>query len=256
VGGALRILALDHENTLRRRIREAHPELGEPGDDDLVALKLAVLDALRDEVSGVLLDPRSFAAARDRIDPETVLVKLTAEWTPERLGAAGARTVKLMAHDDRDAPEAVLAAQREAAREIGERCARSGVAFALEAVTHRRPDTVLALAREFARPEYRADLLKLDFPGDAETCRAVHEACDGIPWTIRSAGMTTDEFVDCVRVASEAGAAGYICGQGIWADAIDAFPDAAAMSEVLRTAGVANARRINDALTAQSSASS
>jgi tagatose-1,6-bisphosphate aldolase len=244
----LRILALDHENTLRRRIREAHPDLADPSDEDLVALKLAVLDALRDEVSGVLLDPATFAAARDTIEPDRVIVKLTGEWTPERLAAAGARTVKLMAHDRPDAPEDVLAAQRRAALEIGERCARSGVALALEAVTHRRPETVLALVREFARPEYRADLLKIDFPGDPETCRAVHEACDGIPWTIRSAGMTTDEFVDCVRVAVDAGAAGYVCGQGIWADALAAFPDPYATSEVLRTAGVANARRINDAV--------
>lgn len=252
----LRILALDHENTLRRRLREAHPELGEPSDDDLVALKLAVLDALRDEVSGVLLDPRTFLAARDRVDPAGVIVKLTGEWGPERLAAEGVGTAKLMVHDRADAPEEVLAAQREAAREIGARCAGSGIAFALEAVTHRRPETVLALAREFARPEYRADLLKLDHPGDPQACRDVHDACDGVPWTIRSAGSTTGEFVEYVRVATEAGAVGYICGQGIWADAIAAFPDAGAMAEVLRTTGVANARRINAAGFSQSSASS
>jgi tagatose 1,6-diphosphate aldolase len=251
----LRILALDHENTLRRRLKEAHPELGEPSDDDLVALKLAVLDALRDEVSGVLLDPRTFMAARDRVDPGSVLVKLTGEWGPERLAAEGVGTAKLMVHDRPDAPEDVLAAQREVARAIGARCADNGIAFALEAVTRRRPETVLALVREFARPEYRADLLKIDHPGDLEACRDVHEACDGIPWTIRSAGSTTDEFVEYVRVASEAGAAGYICGQGIWADAIAAFPDVDAMREVLRTTGVANARRINAAGLSQSASS-
>ena len=53
------------------------------------------------------------------------------------------------------------------------------------------------------------------------------EACADTPWVLLGAGVGQATFVDQVRLAGTAGAAGFLAGRGIWGPALVADPDEA-----------------------------
>jgi tagatose 1,6-diphosphate aldolase/sulfofructosephosphate aldolase len=67
--------------------------------------------------------------------------------------------------------------------------------------------------------ELGPDLLKLEWPGDADGCREVSKVCGGVPWALLSAGVAYEEFVERVLTAMDAGASGYIAGRAFWGEA-------------------------------------
>jgi len=113
------------------------------------------------------------------------------------------------------------------------------------------------------------DVLKLEFPADLkrtkefcggafgqehkpvyqlsdvrEFCRQLDEAAR-MPWVILSAGVSIDEFLVQVELATEAGASGFLCGRAIWKDTVPFYPDLARMEEWLRLEGAYNFMRAN-----------
>jgi tagatose-1,6-bisphosphate aldolase len=64
------------------------------------------------------------------------------------------------------------------------------------------------------------DLLKLEWPGSAEGCRRITMSIGSVPWTVLSAGVGIDEFVERVEIALDAGAVGFIAGRAIWGEAV------------------------------------
>ncbi len=58
-------------------------------------------------------------------------------------------------------------------------------------------------------------------------CRELAEACAGTPWVLLGAGAAGDVFVEQVRLAGTAGAAGFLAGRGIWGAALTRDPDRA-----------------------------
>ncbi|MBN8993869.1 MAG: tagatose-bisphosphate aldolase [Rhizobiales bacterium] len=65
-----------------------------------------------------------------------------------------------------------------------------------------------------------AKLLKVPFPGTAESCGRIHAMAAGVPWTILSAGVDHSTFLGQVKTAVAAGAAGVIAGRALWKDCI------------------------------------
>jgi len=75
-----------------------------------------------------------------------------------------------------------------------------------------------------------ADLLKLPFPvldmrattesAALDACGALRSACADTPWVLLGGGVDTDTFVEQIRLAGTAGAAGFLAGRGIWGAAI------------------------------------
>jgi tagatose 1,6-diphosphate aldolase len=107
--------------------------------------------------------------------------------------------------------------------------------------------------REFARPEYGVDLLKLESPLPANdlptrdgsvAARAAQKEFDaigeicrshGIPWVLLSGGAAHDKFERVLEYAYAAGAGGFLAGRTIWLDAVRTnFPDLAAVSQALK----------------------
>ena len=66
-----------------------------------------------------------------------------------------------------------------------------------------------------------ADLLKLEWPGDADGCAQLTKVCGNVPWALLSAGVAYQQFVDRVLVAMDAGAPGYIAGRAFWGEAVE-----------------------------------
>ena len=164
--------------------------------------------------------------------------------------------------------------QRKFVREIGEQCARNDIPYVLELLVYpflgsanhtadyvelpsKLPALVIDSVREFAKPEYGVDLLKLESPlaanglpprdGSAAAKAAqsefdaIGEICrqHDIPWVLLSGGAARDKFERVLEYAYAAGAGGFLAGRTIWLDAVRThFPDLTAVSAALNKESV------------------
>ncbi len=63
-------------------------------------------------------------------------------------------------------------------------------------------------------------VLKLPFPGTAESCRAITDMAGDVPWAVLSAGVDHETFLGQVKIAMQNGASGVIAGRSLWKDCI------------------------------------
>jgi tagatose 1,6-diphosphate aldolase len=135
------------------------------------------------------------------------------------------------------------------------------------------PGLVIDSVREFAKPEYCVDLLKLESPlaanslpardGSAEAKAAQNEfdaigdICRqrNIPWVLLSGGAAPEKFELVLDYSYAAGASGFLAGRTIWLDAVlKNFPDRAAVSASLRKDGLNVLERLSELTTAKGTA--
>ena len=76
-----------------------------------------------------------------------------------------------------------------------------------------------------------AKVLKLPYPGTAQSCAAITAMCGPVPWSVLSAGVDHDTFLGQVEIAMANGAAGVIAGRALWKDCV--FLDRARQRETL-----------------------
>lgn len=201
-----------------------------------------------------------------------------ADWTVDKIRALGGDAVKLLAWYHPRASAAVREHQQALVQQVGEDCARCELPFVLELLLYpleaddaaayredsaKRADEVLQSVETFASPRYQVDLFKLESPVPAaqvpalqvpggEACQrhfaALHRACGDRPWVMLSAGATSGDFERVVAHAAHAGAAGFLAGRALWADALAAWPDRAAVAAQLASVGRARLQRLKDLL--------
>jgi tagatose 1,6-diphosphate aldolase len=187
-----------------------------------------------------------------------------ADWSVEKIRALGGDAVKLLAWYHPRASAAVREHQQAFVQQVGEDCARLDIAFVLELLLYpldtddagayredaaKRADEVLQSVEVFAHPRYRVDLFKLESPLPAtavpgpgspgyDVCAtafaALHRACDERPWVMLSAGAAAADFERVVGHAARAGAAGFLAGRALWADALESWPDTASVRVLLQ----------------------
>jgi tagatose 1,6-diphosphate aldolase len=217
--------------------------------------------------------------------------KLIDGWSAEKIKRAGANAVKLLMYYRPDASQATCKHQQNIIIQVGEECEKYDLPFVLELVAYpmledelegkrpttdtpafakRKPDIVIRTVEEFSKSQYKADILKVEFPADLkytreyckkafddksreqlydlsavkDFCRKENEAAS-MPWVILSAGVGIDEFVEDVKLATEAGASGFLGGRAIWQDCTRFYPDVEAMEQWLATSGANNFKRLH-----------
>jgi len=215
------------------------------------------------------------------------MLALMPEWSVRRLRDAGAQAVKILLswapgdHPGNDEKRVLI-------ERIGAECDALALPFFLEPVTYdpagldplspawaaRKPALVAATLREFSQPQYRVDVLKVEFPVVArfvqgsETFRGesvysmdqaleafrAADAASSAPYIFLSAGVSAAEFNASLRLAAAAGArfSGVLCGRANWQDGVAAYARIGlpALSAWLSTHGVSNLRAVNDSLRA------
>lgn len=305
-GGRFLMLAIDQRVSLQILLGRASGRKPEAiSAADLTDVKARVTGALAPYASAVLTDPVYGWPATLREIPGSAALLLALEdaspehagpggrerrshpipnWSVEKTAAAGAGAVKLLLPYRPDASAETNAHQNAFARQVGEECARHEIPFLLELLGYplegeetdtpdearRKPRIVLESAREFSKPEYQVDLLKLEFPAElkwcreysrgafdgkerdpvydreqvAAFCRDVNAVC-GTPWVLLSAGVSMPEFLAGLELAVAAGASGFLCGRALWQDAIAHYPDTEAISEALEEESAINFLRAN-----------
>jgi tagatose 1,6-diphosphate aldolase len=241
LGGADGIVvgaAVDHRDSLRTAF--AAKGLPEPDDAQLTDLKVRVARALAPAATVVLLDAEYGAAqalAAGALPGTTALaVPLEAQgyddasprttflpgWSAAQAARLGATACKLLLpYRPGDAEQA--AAQDEVVRTAVAACRDAGVALVLEPIVP-APGDVVAGARRLAALE--PDVLKVQYPGSAEACRELDEACGpSIPWVLLGGGADAAALEQRIVDACSAGASGFIVGRTLWEDALTADPD-------------------------------
>jgi tagatose 1,6-diphosphate aldolase len=204
--------------------------------------------------------------------PEGRFSNEIADWSVDHIKQYGADGVKVLAWYRPDASQAVNDHQERFIRKIGDDCRRNDICFLLEFLVyplggdvgyaedpHKYPEMVIDSVKRFAGPEYGVDIFKLESPlpakalpdpngPDAKRAQVLFDqlgrACNR-PWVMLSAGASAADFSNVLTYAYRAGANGYLAGRAIWWEAMQAFPDTAAISRALQADSVPYMRSIN-----------
>jgi tagatose 1,6-diphosphate aldolase len=299
--GIVSAMAIDQRGSLKKMLGAA---LGrEASDSDAQIFKEKVVEILSPYASGVLLDPEyGLGAIEKKSEKAGVLLAyeksgydvttpgrmpdLLPDWSVSKLLEAGADAVKLLVYyDPEDAPE-VNSRKHDFIRKVGEECAINEAPFFLEIVCYcerygdekglefakHKPRLVGMYMREFSKPEYCVDVLKVEFPINIQYLQGSSVARDGefaylraeaiefvrsaaamtdLPFIYLSAGVSIDAFVETLALAREAGVNynGVLCGRATWQNGVAAYGRGVeALQQWLEDEGVRNITRVNEEL--------
>jgi tagatose 1,6-diphosphate aldolase len=291
--GYFRMVALDQRPPMFEAIAQAKKiAKDQVAYADVTSAKRLLVEALAPHCSSMLFDPNfAVPAAIDLLPARCGLIMTLEEhrveetaggrksrvidnWSVGKIRAMGGDAVKVLAWYRPDASADVLAHQQRFVRDIGEQCERNDIPYVLELLVYpflgsanhtadyvespgKLPALVIDSVREFAKPEYGVDLMKLESPLAANSLPArdgsaaakaaqgefdaIGEICaeQGIPWVLLSGGAAHDKFERVLEYAYAAGAGGFLAGRTIWLEAVRThFPDLAGVSKALQKQSV------------------
>lgn len=211
---------------------------------------------------------------------------LLPEWSAKRLREVGADAVKFMLYYDVDEAAEINERKQAFVERIGSECLAEDIPFFLELMSYDakiedtksasyalvKPHKVNEMVREFSKPRYNVDVLKVEVPVNMEFVEGYngnngvaytkeeaqkffkeqHEAANGVPYIFLSAGVSAKLFQDTLEFAHEAGSKfnGVLCGRATWRHSIEPFategPEVAA--EWCQTQGKKNIEDLNKVL--------
>jgi tagatose 1,6-diphosphate aldolase len=252
--GTIRVLAIDHRDSMRQFLNPANPALVDPLT--ITQLKMDIVRSLITYASGVMLEPEfsipqvldaglvpagigviaALEAQGYLSDPSHAITKVLDDWSPSMARASGASMVKLLL-PYRPGSELATAQEGVARRVLAESHA-AGIGLVLEPMLWGSPDPtehaalVVESVKRFA--PMQPAVLKLPFPGEItansqdsfEVCAQITDICGGygVPWALLSGGGTFERFATQLQVARDAGCTGFMVGRALWGEAAIAAP--------------------------------
>ncbi len=301
--GIIAALAIDQRNALRSLFSRAMGvEAADVPPESLTRFKEAVSTILTPHASAILLDPEyGLPAAAERAKGAGLLLayeqsgydkdvpgrlpRLLDGWSVKRLIEAGAQAVKLLLYYSSRSPAGINGMKHSFVEKVGEECGESDVPFFLELVTYAenldekgiefariKPEVVAAGMREFSKPQYRVDVLKVGMPVNLSFVEGSPSAgeeilhtrqqakqhfrlaaeCASVPFIYLSEGVSNATFQFGLQLAAEAGAkfSGVLCGRATWKDGVEIYvkqgPEA--LKDWLEHEGVRNIENVNKCL--------
>jgi tagatose 1,6-diphosphate aldolase len=281
--GVIAATAIDQRARLRAMLAQAKgcpPE--QIPHQQLAEFKAAIARVLSPYASAMLLDTEwGLEGARQRASAcgllltyesdtfhltGTRLPSLIPHLSVRRLVELGASGIKILVLYTPDEDPQVNGVKQAFVERIGAECDANDVPLFAEFVAYNvTPETrariVTETMREFSKPKYRVDVLKVEFPFHAshsraeaaECCRRAADVAEK-PFIYLSAGVSHARFIESLETAAESGArfSGVLCGRAMWQDGIPLFVEhgSAALEDWLSKQGVENIKRVNQALTA------
>jgi tagatose 1,6-diphosphate aldolase len=298
--GHFRMVALDQRPPIFDVIAQARGvSRDEVRFEEVTAVKRLLVEALAPHCSSMLFDPNfAVPAAIDRLPARCGLIvtleehrveetkggrrsRAITDWSVEKIRTIGGDAVKVLAWYRPDAEAEVCAHQKRFVREIGDQCRRYDIPYVLELLVfpfletlghtpdyvespNKLPELVIDSVREFAKPEYGVDLMKLESPLAANTLpahdatiesKAAQKEFDAIgeicreatlPWVLLSGGAAPETFERVLQYAYAAGATGFLAGRTIWLDAMRShYPDLAGVASALRVRSIGVLQNLN-----------
>ncbi|MBA4543780.1 MULTISPECIES: tagatose 1,6-diphosphate aldolase [Thermoactinomyces] len=300
--GIITATAMDQRGSLKKAL--AQYSQNEVTEKQLIAFKTLVSEILSPHASSILLDPEyGWPAAKQRADnaglimayeqtgysaeDENRMPDLLPEWSVLRLKQRGAQAVKLLVYYDPDDREEINTVKQALIERVGLECKALNLPFFLEPLCYSRhipdskgiefakvrPHNVRKMMKEFSRPAYHIDVLKVEVPvnvhyvkglkaneghpvaytlEEAKTLMQEAAAAAEVPFIFLSGGVTDEVFIETLEFAGEAQIpfSGVLCGRASWQDGIPVYArhGEAALREWLLNVGVKRVQKLNDVL--------
>ncbi|MBS4174193.1 tagatose-bisphosphate aldolase [Bacillus sp. FJAT-49736] len=297
--GIIGALAIDQRGSLKKMIASASSK--DIGDNGIIDFKKLVSSELTKYASSILLDPEYGLPAAEVRDENAGLLlayektgydatvpgrlpDLLDVWSAKRLKEAGADAVKFLLYYDIDEDEAINNVKHAFVERLGSECVAEDIPFFLELVSYDannddvksveyakvKPHKVNDMMKEFSKPRYHVDVLKVEVPvnmnfveGYAEGefvytaeqakqyFKEQSEATD-LPYIYLSAGVSAELFRETLEFAAAAGAEfnGVLCGRATWKNGVQPFAEQGekAGRQWLQSEGKQNITELNEVL--------
>jgi tagatose 1,6-diphosphate aldolase len=303
--GVIAAAAMDQRGSLRKAIGKAGGK--EPKDitqQQMEEFKVSVSKALTPHATAILLDPEfglPALKARDKnagvllayektgydAAHEGRLPDLLDHESVGRLKAKGADAIKILLYYTPEESAEINDRKHAWVERIGAECEAYDIPYFLEFVGYdpkggdekglayakRKPVIVKESMREFSKPPYKVDILKVEIPvnmafvegskanksGEAAYTRdeakmLFREAADAAtkPFIYLSAGVDDDVFRESLELAIEAGTnwAGVLCGRATWKEGIPVYgkDGVEALQKWLEDRGVKHIQALNEVI--------
>lgn len=239
------MLALDHRGSFKKLMNPQNPDSVEAYQ--AIDLKKQIINSVKDQMSGILIDTDFGLAAYDKSKPFLLPIEKSGYkdeggeriteivYSVEQLKNWGASGAKLLIYFNPYLDSYKL--QLETAKKVIEECRQNDFPVFLEVVTYKqslpasfpsagekdheltldeRPKYVLDSLQMFLNTGVIPDVFKLEYPGNKEACLKITELLNKIPWIILTRGVTFDEFVPQCKEAAESGCVGFLAGRALW----------------------------------------
>ena len=303
--GIIAAAAMDQRGSLQKSLAAAKGVDQKAISQEMMEeFKTAVTRILTPHASAILLDPEyGLPAAKARSANAGLLLAyeetgydnsqpgrlpdLLPHVSVKRIVDWGADAVKILIYYSPFDDAQVNDIKHAFTERIGSECEDNQIPFFLEFVGYDpkggdekgleyakiKPQVVIGAMKEFSKPQYKVDVLKVEVPINAEfvegssvykgqKAQSMSEALDlfreaaavaGKPFIYLSAGVGNAQFVESLRMATEAGTdySGVLCGRATWKEGMPIYgkQGLAALEDFLSTKGVENINAVNAALT-------
>lgn len=302
--GVIAAAAMDQRGSLQKSIAAAKGvDKNSVSPDMMSEFKVAVTKILTPHASAILLDPEfglPAAAARsknaglllayeesgyDNTKPGR-LPDLLPHVSVKRIADWGANAVKILIYYSPSDSKDVNDIKHAFIERIGAECETYDIPFFLEFVGYdpaggdekglefarKKPDVVIGSMKEFSKPQYKVDVLKVEVPINAEyvegssvykgqkaysmdEAKSLFRKASDVatkPFIYLSAGVGNAQFIESLRMAAESGAefSGVLCGRATWKEGIPVYAKQGvkALEDWLSTEGVKNIEAVNQAI--------
>ncbi|MGH0594186.1 MULTISPECIES: tagatose-bisphosphate aldolase [Bacillus] len=270
--GIIGALAIDQRGSLKKMI--ASGGASHVGDEGIIRFKELVSEELTPFATAILLDPEYGLPAAKVRDKESGLIvayektgydasevgrlpDLLPEWSVKRLREAGADAIKFLLYYDVNEDEKINKYKHVYMERIGSECAAEDIPFFLEIVTYDadsdnvknkayakiKPYKVIEAMKEFSKPQYKVDVLKVEVPVDMNYVEGYTEdefvyskekaasyfkeqsEATKLPFIFLSAGVSAKLFQETLKFAKDSGSTfnGVLCGRATWKDGVIPF---------------------------------
>jgi tagatose 1,6-diphosphate aldolase len=302
--GVIAAAAMDQRGSLRKSIASAKGVPQEQVTDDMMAeFKVAVSKVLTPHASAILLDPEfGIPASKARAKNAGLLLAyeesgydntkqgrlpdLLPHLSVKRIKELGADAVKILIYYSPFDKTEVNDIKHAFIERIGAECEFHEIPFFLEFVGYdpaggdekgleyakKKPEVVMGAMKEFGKPQYHVDILKVEVPVNAvfvegssvfkgqvaqtrsEALELYRQAAEVArkPFIYLSAGVSNAEFVESLNLAAEAGTdySGVLCGRATWKEGIPVYgkQGVKALEDWLSNEGVKNINAVNAAI--------
>jgi len=302
--GIIAAAAMDQRGSLQKSIASAKGVDSKAVTPEMMSeFKTAVVKVLTPHASAILLDPEyGLGAAKARASNAGLLLAyeesgydntkpgrlpdLLPHVSANRIADWGADAVKILIYYTPFDDPGVNDIKHAFIERIGAECEDLEIPFFLEFVGYDpkggnekglefakvKPQVVIGSMKEFTKPQYKVDVLKVEVPVNAEFVEgsAVYKGEKAYtraealayyrqgaevatkPFIYLSAGVSHQQFVESLTMAKEAGTdfSGVLCGRATWKEGmpIYATKGVKALEDWLSTEGVKNINAVNAAL--------
>ncbi len=268
--GFIEALAIDQRGALKKMIQS---EGQEPTNELIIEFKKLVSEELTPFASSILLDPEFGIEASDVRHSEAGLLlayektgydatipgrlpDLLEDWSVKSLKDQGADAIKFLLYYDVDEDTEINHQKHTFVERLGSECFGEDIPFYLELLSYDKniqdnnsneyakvkPHKVNDMMKEFSKPQYRVDVLKVEVPlnmnvvegfGEetiytkAEAAAHFKEQSEAthLPFIFLSAGVSANLFQDTLEFAKESGSTfnGVLCGRATWKNGVHHF---------------------------------